>query len=134
VDAVRPEQRGTGRDGLVPVGQVGVLAVPAGDGERRIDRMLPGLRAERADQHELAAGPDGSLQLPELASGDAAVRAEADHDDVTEPARGGQAPDQRQPGRHLPVDLGVDVDTRQGCLERRCRGEHDGIADRGHPW
>jgi hypothetical protein len=132
VDAVRPEQRRTGGDGLVPVGQFGVLAAPGGRGERGVDRVLPGLRAERADQHELAARPDGSLQLPELAGGDAAVRAEADHDDVTEVARGGQAPDQRQPGLHLPVDLGVDVDARQGRLQRRRRGEHDGIADRRH--
>ena len=55
-----------------------------------------------------------------------------DHDDVAELARGGQAPDQRQPGLHLAVDLGVDVDARQGRLERRGRGEHDGIADRRH--
>ena len=132
VDAVRPEQRGTGRDGLVPVSELSVLAMPGGDGERRVDSVLPGLRAERADQHELAARPDGSLQLLELAGGDAAVRAEADHDDVTESAFVGQAPDQRQPGRHLPVDLGVDVDTGQGRLERCRRGEHDRIADRRH--
>jgi hypothetical protein len=45
MDAIRPEQRGPARDGLVPVGQLGVLAVPGGRGERRVDRVLPGLRA-----------------------------------------------------------------------------------------
>jgi hypothetical protein len=43
----------------MPVGQFGVLAAPGGRGERRVDRVLPGLRAERADQHELVARPDG---------------------------------------------------------------------------
>jgi hypothetical protein len=79
----------------VPVGQFGVLAVPGGRGERRVDRVLPGLRAERADQDELAARPGDPLQLPKLADGDAAVRAEAEHHDVAESARGGQAPDYR---------------------------------------
>jgi hypothetical protein len=132
VDAVRPEQRGTGRDGRVPVGQFGVLAVPGRRGEHRVDRVLPGLRAERADQDELATRSGGALQLPELAGGDGAVGAEADHDDMAEPPHGRQAPDQRQPGRHLPVDLGVDVDTGQRRLERRRRGEHDRVADRRH--
>ena len=66
-----------GRDGLMPAGELGVLAAPGGRGERGVDRVLPGLRAERADQHELAARPDSSLQLPELAGGDV-VRAETD--------------------------------------------------------
>src|SRR5438034_1093206 len=65
VDAVRPEQRGTGRDGRVPVGQFGVRAVPGRGGERRIDRVLPGLRAERADpdEGEGAAGVDRDALL-----------------------------------------------------------------------
>ena len=79
MDAVRPEQRGMGHDGLMPVGELSVLAISGGDGERRVDRVFPGLRAERADQHEFATGPDDPLQLPELASGDAAIGAEADH-------------------------------------------------------
>jgi hypothetical protein len=116
----------------MPVGQFGVLAVPGRRGERRVDRVLPGLRAERADQDELASGSSGALQLPELAGGNGAVGAEADHDDMAKPAHGGQAPDQRQPGRHLPVDLGVDVDTGQRRLERRRRGEQDRVADRCH--
>jgi len=130
VDAVRPEQCATGRDGLMPVGELGVLAMSGGDGERRVDRVLPSLRAERADQHELATGPDDPLQLPELASGDAAIGTEADHHDVAESACGGQAPDHRQPGLHLPVDLGVDVDAGQDRLKRRRRGEHDRVPDR----
>ena len=60
----------------MPVGEFGVLAAPGGGGERRVDRVLPGLRAERADQHELAARPDDPLQLPELASSDAATQEE----------------------------------------------------------
>jgi hypothetical protein len=59
------------------------------------------------------------VQLAELAGGDAAARAEAENDDRPELSGGGQATDRRQPGLHLPVDLGVDVHDRHNAPASR---------------
>ena len=113
MDLVRPEQVGPVPDRVEPVREHDTR-VQADEGrDRGVDVFAPLVGHIGVDEHQFAVRSEQLHQSVELAGGDDVVGAKADHHDGAQPAAVREAAHHFQAGRHLPAELGVDVDAWQ---------------------
>ena len=131
MNMVRPEHVHPVLDGVKPVrgGDRGMLLDKGRLGG--IDLPAPRIWHISVDKYQLTVGAKQFHQFIELLGGDDVIGAEADHYDRAQPPGLREPAHDGQPRGHLPVGLGVDVDTGHGRRQSHGTGGHDRVADGG---